>query len=135
MYLLQWFLGPLANSDPCLGGWSRCKGDPSNLEDPNRPRWASKASNGSFQKEGPRNKAQYTMILVVRTPQKGPLIFGTPNRSRQCGLDGTLGRPDLILYFSPIIVIVARPEQQQGPCQPPRNPLKGLQGSFTGVWG
>ena len=28
---------------------------------------------------GPQNRPQYTMILVIRTPKEGPLIFGNPH--------------------------------------------------------
>ena len=33
---------------------------------------------GCFQKQGTQNRHQYIMILIIRTPKEGPLIFGTP---------------------------------------------------------
>ena len=34
---------------------------------------------GDFHNRGPRNGPQHLIILIVETPQKGPLIIGKPH--------------------------------------------------------
>ena len=34
---------------------------------------------GVSNNKGPQNRPQYVMILIIRTPKEGPLIFGTPH--------------------------------------------------------
>ena len=53
---------------------------------------------------GPRNRAQYTMIPVIRTPKMGPLILG---------IHHIAGRSSLLkLFWLPHCLLQRRPHQR-----------------------